>query len=78
MSEHEKGLGERLGEAVDAVQHKASEVAHRTRAEGHDFNAETASNPLDRAVEKGKGLAERAQAELHEQASEHDAKDATR
>ncbi|SMB84189.1 hypothetical protein [Deinococcus hopiensis] len=74
----DKSIGERLGNAVDAVKHKVNEGADRARAEGHDFKAETTDNPIESAVEKGKGLVDRGKAELHENASEHDAKDASR
>ncbi|MFB9991383.1 hypothetical protein ACFFLM_05255 [Deinococcus oregonensis] len=78
MADDKKGLGERLGDAVDAVKQKANEGADRTRAEGHDFKAETSDNPIEGAVEKGKGMVDRGKAELHESASERDAKDASR
>ncbi|GGO38262.1 hypothetical protein [Deinococcus humi] len=78
MSDDKKGIGERLGEAVDSVKHKVNEGADRARAEGHDFKAETTDNPVEGAVEKGKGMVDRGKAELHESASEKDAKDASR
>ncbi len=78
MSDDKKGMGERLGDAVDAVKHKVNEGANRARAEGHDFKAETSDNPIEGAVEEGKGMVDRGKAELHEGASERDAKDAGR
>ncbi|GHF43841.1 hypothetical protein HNQ07_001928 [Deinococcus metalli] len=74
----DKSVGERLGDAVDAVKHKANEGADRARAEEHDYRAETSDNPLERAVEKGKGLVDRGKAEMHEAASERNAKESTR
>ncbi|GBF08059.1 hypothetical protein DAERI_220002 [Deinococcus aerius] len=76
MTDKDKSLGERLGDAADAVKHKVNEGADRARAEGHDFKAETSDNPLERAVEKGKGMVDRGKAELHDAASEQKARDA--
>lgn len=78
MTDDKKGLGERLGDAVDAVKHKVNEGADRARAEGHDVKAQTSDSPLERAAEKGKGMVDRGKADLHEGASERDAKDASR
>jgi len=78
MTDEKKGLGERLGEAADSVKHKVNEGADRARAEGHDFKAETSDNPVESATEKGKGMIDRGKAELHEGASEQDARDASR
>lgn len=55
-----------------------NEVADHTRCEAHDARAKAADNPIERAVEKGKGLMDRGKAELHEGASEQDARDASR
>ncbi|GGK40425.1 hypothetical protein GCM10008955_37750 [Deinococcus malanensis] len=78
MSEDDKSIGERLGNAADAAKHKVNEMADRGRAEAHDAKAETADNPVDRTMEKGKGMVDRGKAELHENVSERDAKDAGR
>ena len=78
MTDDKKGIGERLGDAVDAVKNKVNEGADRARAEGHDFKAETSDNPVERVTEKGKGLVDRAKAEVHEGASERNADEAGR
>ena len=62
----DKTLGERAGEAMDAVKSKVNEVADRTRAEGHEAKAETTNNPVERAVEKTKGAVDNAKADGHE------------
>lgn len=73
-----KSMGERLGEAVDSAKHKVNEMADRTRAEGHEVKAETSDHPVERVVEKGKASVDRGKAELHEAASEKQARDAGR
>ena len=76
--DRKKSLGERLGEAADAVRSKVNETTDRTRAEGHDFKAETSNDPVERVTEKGKALVDRAKAELHEANSDRQARNATR
>ncbi|WP_027483365.1 hypothetical protein [Deinococcus pimensis] len=76
MTDRDKSVGERLGEAADAVKSKVNEGADRARAEGHDFNAETADNPVDRVVEKGKAVVDRAKAGLHGANADRQARDA--
>ncbi|MFC4637909.1 hypothetical protein [Deinococcus hohokamensis] len=61
----DKSVGERLGAAVDAVKEKVNEGADRTRAETHEFNAETASNPVDGLMERGKAAVDHTKADLH-------------
>lgn len=61
----DKSVGERLGAAVDAVKEKVNQGADRTWAEAHEFNAETASNPVDRVMEEGKAAVDHAKADLH-------------
>ena len=73
-----KGIGERLGEAVDSAKHKVNELADRSRAEGHEFKAETSDHPVERTVEKGKAMVDHGKADLHEVASEKKARDAGR
>lgn len=75
MTDENKSIGERLGDAVDAVKHKVNEGADRARAEVHDFKAETTDNPVESAVEKGEGMVDRGKAELHEEISAHGTKD---
>ena len=74
----DKSLGERLGDAANAVKSKVNEGADRVRAEVHDFNAETSDNPVDGAVEKGKGVVDRAKADYHEGQADASADEASR
>ncbi len=76
MTDRDKSIGERLGEAADAVKSKVKGGADRARAEGHDFNAETSNNPVEGLVEKGKGAVDRAKADLHDAHAERQARNA--
>lgn len=78
LMERDKSLGERLGEAADAVRSKVNEVSDRARAESHDFKAETSNDPVERLTEKGKGLVDRVKAEVHEANADRQADNAKR
>lgn len=74
----DKSIGERLGEAADAVKSKVNELSDRASANVRDAQAETADNPVEGAVRKGQAAFDRAKAEMHEERSERKADDATR
>ena len=77
MSEN-KSIGERLGEAVDAVKSKVNEAGDRANANVRDAQAETADNPVEGAVRKGQAAFDRAKAEVNEERARNQADEATR
>ncbi|AFZ68562.1 hypothetical protein [Deinococcus peraridilitoris] len=74
----DQSLGDKLGNAADAVKHKVNEAADRARAEGHDAKSQTSDNPIESLVEKGKAALDRGKAEAHEHQADRDARDAGR
>jgi hypothetical protein len=71
-------MEKKFKEAGKAVRSKVNEVADRARAEGHEVKAETSDNPVEKAVEKGKAVVDRAKAEVHKESSKAAAKKARR
>lgn len=74
----DKSIGERLGEAADAVRSKVNELADRASANVRDAQAETADNPAEAAVRKGQAAYDRTKAEVNEERAEHQAREATK
>lgn len=73
----DKSIGERLGEAADAVRSKVNELGDRASANVRDAQAETADNPVEAAVRKGQAAFDRTKAEVNEERSEHQAREAS-
>ena len=74
----DQSLGDKLGNAADAVKHKVNEGADRARAQSHDAKSQTADHPVEKLTEKAKATVDRGKAEVHEHRADRDAKDATR
>lgn len=77
MSDHNKSIGQRIGEAVDkakdiagdlldGAKEKGKEGESRTSANVHDAKAETSENPLEKLGHKVGAAVDRTKADVHE------------
>ena len=82
MSNQDKSIGQRIGEAVDKAKdvagdlldganEKRKEADDRASANVHDAKAETTDNPLKKAGHKVGAAVDRAKAEGHDKKAEH-------